>query len=487
MRFEIRDSGFGNVFCRWLIVLAACLLCSSCALWPLPEHEMKLPESYRAETNGLEVATDWWTAFGDEQLIALMDTTLAGNLSIEQAAARLRQAEASAVKAGAARFPSLTGTGEGKTTYTGSRDTKTVTTDSYKLGLSASYELDLWGRVASGRRAALRSMEASRFNLQTAAMTVSAETVRTYFQWQQLSARLDLLNKQLADRRKMLSVIEERFKTSQADALDVLRQREQVAAAEAAIPPARDSLQAAGNALSVLTGRPPQTDLGLKIKPLPGLSPRPAAGLPADLLSMRPDLQAAWAQLEQADWNVRAARAARLPAITLTGSVSTTDENVDNLFDNWVGNLIGGLAMPLIDGGSRRAEVRRTKAISDERVAAYREAVYDALAEVENALSAEQAQQERLSAVVRQTEFSKAAADEAYSRYTRGLESFFDALTSRTSSQTQQISALTARYDLLAVRIQLYRALGGDWGEIMTKHERPKDLRNDGVGNENDK
>jgi NodT family efflux transporter outer membrane factor (OMF) lipoprotein len=400
-----------------------------------------------------------------------MESALAGNLTIEQASARLRQAEASAVKAGAARFPDLTGSGKGETTYTGSSDTDTVTTDSYSLGLRASYELDLWGRVASGRRAALRSMEASRFNLQTAAMTVSAETVRTYFQWQLLSARLDLLNQQLDDRRKMLSVIEERFKTSQADALDVLRQREQVAAAEAAIPPVRDALQAAGNALAVLTGRPPQTDLHLEVKPLPGLPLRPAAGLPADLLAMRPDLQSAWAGLEQADWNVRAARAARLPAITLTGSLSTSDEDINNLFDNWIGNLAAGLAMPLIDGGSRRAEVRRTQAVSDEKIAAYREAVYGALAEVEDAVSAEQAQQERLAAVVRQSEYAAAAADEAYRRYTRGLETYFDALTSRTSSQSQQINALTARYDLLAARIQLCRALGGDWQKILNRGE----------------
>lgn len=473
MRVEIRDLRFG------VAATVITLLGTSCTLIPLPKHEIDLPESYRAQTNGVEVITAWWTVFGDEQLNALMETALAGNLTIEQAAARLRQAEATAVKAGAARFPSLTGSGEGETTYTGSRNTSTVTTDSYSLGLRASYELDLWGRVASSRRAALRSMDASRFNLQTAAMTVSAETVRTYFQWQLLSARLELLNQQLEDRRKMLSVIEKRFKTSQADALDVLRQREQVAAAEAAIPPVRDALQAAGNALAVLTGRPPQTDLNLDVKPLPGLPPRPVAGLPADLLAMRPDLQSAWAELEQADWNVRAARAARLPAITLTGSLSTSDENVDNLFDNWIGNLAAGLAMPLIDGGSRRAEVRRTKAVSDEKIAAYREAVYGALAEVEDALSAEQAQQQKLEAVVRQSEYSAAAADEAYRRYTRGLETYFDALTSRTASQSQQISALTARYDLLAARIQLCRALGGDWGDIMTKPKTPNDRRND--------
>jgi NodT family efflux transporter outer membrane factor (OMF) lipoprotein len=447
--------------------LGLTLLCSSCSIIPLPEHEVDVPEAYRASTNGVALVADWWTAFGDEQLNALMETTLAGNLSIEQAAARLRQAEASAVKSGAARFPSLTGSGEGETTTTGYRNSTINTADNYSLGLKASYELDLWGRVASTRKAALRSMDSSRYDLQTAAMTIAAETVDAYFEWQLLNARLALLTEQLDSRRNMLSVIEERFKTSSSDALDVLNQREAVASAEAAIPPVRASLQAAYNALAILTGRPPQTDLGLAVKTLPELPARPAAGLPADLLAMRPDLQSAWADLGQADWNVRAAQAARLPAITLTGSINTSDEDVDNLFDNWISNLAAGLALPLIDGGSLRAEVRRTKAVSDEQVAAYRETVYEAFAEVEDAISAEQNQQERLEALARQSEFSKAAAEETYRRYTRGLETYYDALNSRTSYQTQQVSELIARTDLIAARVQLCRVLGGNWETYM--------------------
>jgi outer membrane protein TolC len=222
-------------------------------------------------------------------------------------------------------------------------------------------------------------------------------------------------------------------------------------------------LQATYNALVILTGRSPQTDLGLVVLPLPELPQRPAAGLPADLLAMRPDLQSAWADLAQADWNVRAAQAARLPTITLTGSLSTSDENIDNLFDSWIGNLAAGLAMPLIDGGSLRAEVRRTQAVSDERVAAYRETVYEALAEVEDAISSEQSQLDELEALIRKSEFSKAAAEETYRRYTRGQETYYDALNARISFQSQQNTELVSRYDLIAARVQLCRVLGGNW------------------------
>jgi outer membrane protein, multidrug efflux system len=443
------------------------LLCSSCALFPLPERELELPERYRQTGGGEQSASAWWTAFGDEQLNRLMEKTLAGNLSIEQAAARLRQAEAEAVRSGAARFPSLTGNAEAATQYRDNKGQSTVTTDDYSVGLAARYELDLWGRVASGHRAARRTRDARRFDLQTAAMTVSAETALTYFSWQQLSARRELLAGQLESRRKMLSVIERRFQTAQADALDVLLQRAQVAAAEAVLPPVDEALQSAAHALAVLTGRPPQTDLNLKPRPLPRLSAPPAAGLPADLLSVRPDLQAAWARLEAADWNVRAAQADRLPALTLTGSAVTRSENTDNLFDNWIGNLAAGLSAPLIDGGGRRAEVRRIRAVADETFAAYRQTVFDALTEVEDALAAETYRRETLAAVVRRRELAASAAEEAYRRYTRGLESYFDALNAEISRQSLEESELQSTYNLLAARVQLHRALGGDWAVIL--------------------
>jgi outer membrane protein TolC len=268
----------------------------------------------------------------------------------------------------------------------------------------------------------------------------------------------------------MLSVIERRFQTSSASALDVLQQRRYVAAVEANIPPVKASLAAAYNALAILTGVPPQTDLKLERDSLPGLSPRPEAGLPSDLLTRRPDLQAEWALLAAADWNVSAARASRMPTLTLTGSAAYQDDSVDDLFDNWARNLAAGLAAPLIDGGRLRAQVAMARAAADEQVAAYREAVITALGEVEDALSAETRQQEHLEALRRQLDATTLAAAEAFRRYTRGLETYYDALGEETSRQTLEVSVLQAKYELLSARVQLYRVLGGDWSDVLERY-----------------
>ncbi len=440
-----------------------------------------VPSAYQASLLGTLAPNEWWRVFEDEQLNGLINRALRGNLSIEQASARLRQAEATAVKSGAARFPSLSGTAGISTKTVGADGSRRVTTDDYSLGLIASYEVDLWGRVASGRKSALRAMEASHYDLETAAMTIAGKTATTYFSWQQQQNKLSVLTRQLVASRKMLSVVEKRFETAQAGAVDVLQQRQKVAASEAFIPLVQAAVSAAEHQLAILVGEPPQTNLNLIVLPFTELPAMPETGLPADLLVRRPDLQAAWARLEAANWNVRSAQADRLPAIRLTGSTEYGAKATDALFENWVMNLAASLTAPLIDGGSRRAESARTKAVADERVAAYREIVITALGEVEDAIVAETHQSDYRSAVLRQLTAAQMTAEESFRRYTRGLNSYFEALSTETARQGLEVSALQAEYDLRADRVQLYRALGGDWTSILDTY------RNDGFeGNDDD-
>jgi len=457
---------------RAAAALVLLLLISAChSLTAPPERSRpELPAAYRSALDGVSGPDAWWLAFQDEQLDGLIGRALSGNLSIEQAAARLRQAEAVAVKSGAARFPRLTGQAQAGTRTVSSDAQGRVSTDSYSLGVAAGYEIDLWGRVASGRQSALHAMEAVRLDRETAAMTVAAETARLYFLWQQLQMKRQILQNQLEATYKMLSAIEKRFETARADALAVLLQRQRTAASEAALPPVEASIRTAEHALAVLIGVPPQQDLQLSVKPLPALPPVPESGLPAALLIRRPDLQAAWARLAAADWTVSAAQADRLPALTLTGTAAYQAESTARLFDNWAANLAAGLAAPLIDGGSRRAEVARTRAAADEKMAAYRHAVLESLAEVEDALTAERYQQEYVEAVDRQRAASALTADESFRRYTRGLESYFEALSAETVRQNLEVHVLQAKYDWIAGRVRLYRVLGGDWTSLLETH-----------------
>jgi outer membrane protein TolC len=193
------------------------------------------------------------------------------------------------------------------------------------------------------------------------------------------------------------------------------------------------------------------------------LPPQPAAGLPVNLLENRPDIQAARLSLESADWTVGAARAARLPTLSLSGSIYTSEEKIENLFDDWISNLAASLVAPLLDGGARKAEVDRTLAVSRERIAAYRLSVLEAVQETEDALSSEQHQADYVEAIAKQYEAAKNSEAESIRRYQRGILPFLDTLTAIVARESLEITHVQAKADLLGDRIQLYRALGGNW------------------------
>jgi multidrug efflux system outer membrane protein len=461
------------------------LLASACTTMFAPPDRpaAPLPSDYRAQpaeaaTNQLSVVR-WWESFEDAQLNALIERALGGNLSVAQAAARLRQAEATAVRSGAARFPEVAGEADVARSWAEGGPAGNTATDRFSLGVRASYEVDLWGRVAAGYRSALASMAASRLDVEAAGMSVASEVTLTYFAWLQQSLTLETLKAQLVANQKMASVITMRFRTAQADAVDFLQQRQRVAGSRAALPLARAQLDQLYNRLAILVGVPPQSDLEISVVKLPGLPAMPAAGVPSTLLEQRPDIRSAQHRLLSADWNVSVARANRLPALRLTGGAAYGADELSLLFDQWTANLAAGLVGPLIDGGARRAEVARTRAVVDERVAAYRETVLRALGEVDDALKAELERVRYTQLIQRQYAAAEQTADESLRRYTRGIESYFKTLDLETVRQNLQIGVLRAEYDLLAVRVRLYRALGGDWSgvaEIWGAGDDPVDL-----------
>jgi len=423
------------------------------------------PERFTTDAAGVEHTSEWWKAFGSDQLNRLVADALAGNLTLERAAARLEQAEAAARKSGADTIPSLNV--QATSAWGDPNAQGSATETSHSFGLHASYEIDLWGRVRSRRKAAGAELEASRFDIQTAAMTISGELAETYFNWLAQSRTLAICESQLRSSRDRLNAVEARYRTGQSPSLSVLQQRQQVAAAEAKLPPVRSALKSLEHSMAILLGKPAGTNLGLAPEPLPRLPDRPAAGLPADVVRNRPDVQAARLTLEAADWNVGAARAARLPAITLTGSHATSGEDLDLLFDDWASNLAAGLLGPLLDGGARRAEADRALAVSRERLAAYRLAVLEAVRETETALSSEQHQAEYVDAIEKQLAAARKTETDSIRRYERGILPYLDTLTAITSRESLDIALVQARAKLLSDRVQLYRALGGDWASIL--------------------
>ena len=255
---------------------------------------------------------------------------------------------------------------------------------------------------------------------------------------------------------------------SMVSALDVYQQKQLVEDIRAEIPLVEAEEQVLMHELALLLGKPPGTSLKISREDLPEPAEIPATGLPADLLSSRPDLRRAGMRLKAADWQVAEARANRLPAISLTAKAQYGKGDVDVLFDNWLLSLAGNLTAPIFDGGRRSAEVDRRQAIADENLSAYRQAVLTAIKEVEDALVNEVKQREHIRALETVLSTARKALEQAGIRYRNGVTDYLPVLTQLLSVQGLERNLIRQRANLLNARISLHRSLGGTWTDSLS-------------------
>jgi outer membrane protein TolC len=194
---------------------------------------------------------------------------------------------------------------------------------------------------------------------------------------------------------------------------------------------------------------------------LPSLPPLPQTGVPGELVQRRPDVQQAWRLVQAADRDLAAAISNRFPRLSLEASISNRTDTARELFDNWLATLAGNLVVPLVDGGERRAEVTRSRAVLEQRVQEYRQTVLTAIQEVEDALTRERQQQQRLERLEQQIDLAGASFRQLRTRYLNGAVSYIEVLNALQDRQDLQRTRLTARQQLLNARVALYRALAG--------------------------
>jgi NodT family efflux transporter outer membrane factor (OMF) lipoprotein len=431
---------------------------------PRTVTDLPVPAAYSLASATNQAGDRWWEDFNDPLLNKLIHQALHENLTLQGYRARLTKARAQAVKTGATLYPSLSGFLEaGAGRRHDNLTDRTTGTENYAAGLFASYEVDLWGRLAAQRQSAVLTADASREDLKAAAMTIAAETASRWIGIIAQQEQKKLLATQLSTNQTYLSLVELRFRQSLASALDVLQQQQLVENIRAQLPLVDLQERLLAQELAVLLGNWPTETIDPGRSGLPELPALPGIGLPVQLLENRPDLQSAFYRLRGADQDLLASKADLLPALSLTANAGFDSDRVRALFDDWLANLLASLTAPLIDGGRRRAEVAITEAAIQEQLAAYRQLILVAIQEVEEALSRETLLTENLRGVEKQLQIAKHALAEARSRYLNGLTDYLPVLTQLLAVQSLEKDLLTRRGEILLVRISLYRALGGSW------------------------
>lgn len=480
---ESRGRRFGSILCGMLLVVTL----SGCNLGTeRPDIALDIPRAYRAAPRAPNAALptfDWWRGFHSRELTVLMEEADVGNLDIAAAVARIVQADAQARITGAALLPTVDLNGSTTRTRTSQAGVAgtIVTTNgvetssggsggqservSYRASLSASYELDFWGK----NRAALRSAEevaiAARFDREVVTLSTMASVANAYFLVLAGQDRLRIANDNLRSAARILDLIRQRVSVGTASELDTAQQESLVAIQRAAIPPLDQQLRQNIATLALLVGRPPEY-LTVRGGSMSAVAiPRVTPGLPSQLITQRPDIRQAEANLASANANVEVARKAFLPSIQLTGEYGVTSTALKNLFTPQAifYSIAAGLTQPIFHGGALQGQLDLQRGHQEELLQIYRKSIISAFTDVEKALIAVQdlARQEGLQ---RQAVASSRRAFELSEQRLR--EGTVDLVTVLNTQQTwfqAQDTLAQVRLARLQAMVSLFQALGGGW------------------------
>lgn len=433
------------------------------------EPPVEVPERFTA-AGGEPLPNEWWWSFGDSELNELVARALAGNLALLTAWDRLAQAEAESRRVGAPLLPSVDAT-FGAARSLERRDIETPggsTTDrdafsTFSTGLLVAYELDLWGRIRNTYDAARYDQLASADDVRAAAITLSASVATTWYRLVEQVAQIEVLDEQIATNETVLEVITLRFRRGQANAADVLRQRQLVESRRGDRIEAGAAATILEHQLAVLLGRAPTATVAGRRSELIELPALPATGVPAAVLRRRPDVRRSFHRVLASDRRLAAAIADQYPRVSLSASASTSAQKTRDLFENWIATMAANIAAPVFDGGRRRAEVERNRAVISEQLHDYGQSILDALTEVEDALVLEARRRELIVSVDRQLDLARQSMDRIRDQYTNGSASYLDVLNALLSYQALQRTKLAARRQLIEDRIGLCRSIAGGW------------------------
>lgn len=455
-------------------LLAAMLLAAGCAtpgqLPPAAAPLAPADAGLAADATTAFPDSAWWRALGDPVLDDLITRSLAGQPSLQAAAARVARAGAATQGLQAAQGPQLgLGVDVTRQRYTeNGLVPKPIAGHQYDSGnvqLSGSVELDFFGKHDAALRAALGQQRAAQAELQAARVLVASNVARGYIGLARLFAQRDVAQRTLTQREAMLRLTGERVQAGLDTQLELKQSEGSLPDTRLQIAQLDEQITLARHQLAVLSGQAPQALLGLS----PALQPLQAAPLPArvgaDLLGQRADVVAARWRVEASSADVASARTAFYPDINLVGFVGLNAIGLDRLLEFGSRNLGAGpaLRLPIFDGGRLRANLQGRAAEADAAVAAYNGAVLDAVREVADALASSRSLDQQQAEQAQAGAAAEAAYAIALQRYRAGLGSYLQVLSAESSVLAQRRQAADLKARVLDTQVALVKALGGGW------------------------
>lgn len=449
------------------------LLLAGCSVGPdYQRPAVAMPVHYK-ETKGWQQATpldaqskgEWWAVYHDATLGGLLSQVSVSNQNVATYAAQYRQAQALAAESRAALFPSLGY--DGSVTRSGSHATNSsvrTTSSSHQAELSASWELDLWGKLRRTLEEDRASAAASAAELANITLSAQSELAQDYFQLRIMDQKIARYQQSVDAYQRYLNVITSQYQAGTASRATLAQAQLQLENASASAQDYQWQRAQMEHAIALLIGKAP-ADFSLAAAPLTATLPAIPAALPGELLQRRPDIAYAERNMAAANAAVGVAVAGYYPDLTLSASGGVSASVLHSLFSlpNRVWSLGPELSGTLLDAGATSAKVDQARAGWDASVATYRQTVLSAMQEVEDKLVELNTLQDEIAAQQRATDAAQTSARVTRLQYEAGMINYLDVATTENSSLSAQQSLLTLQSTQWVSSVALIAALGGGW------------------------
>ena len=423
--------------------------------------------------------SNWWAIYDDPVLDSIVGAAQSQNFDIQEAAARLMQANAAARQTASAQGPTVTGSvnstysdsplaGTGFGAFGGGGSNR-FQIESVTPSLGASYELDLFGRILNDREASENDALAAFYDVRTIRQSAVNEAIRTYFDIVDARVQIDLQEAIIDLIAERVVLTESRFAKGLTESFELYQLDQDLRSLRASLPEQKSALEQATIRLALILGEyRPQTRERLQTALKPQLSfESVATPQPISVLEQRPDVQAAWVRVEAARRRIGARKAERFPNLSFSASLGSQGANLSealDILDNWTLSLAQNLGATLFDTGRTQASIDIAEGVYAERLATYAETVVRAHGEVEASLEDFRYQTERYQLVSSQLSAAKNTLDTQSRRFARGNGSYTSVLDAQRSVLQTRSALASAGKDLALARLGIHRALGGDWG-----------------------
>ena len=449
-----------------LAVILALVGCQSADV-QRAQPTLTIPAAWRADVGPASpVEGVWWRNFHDSTLNQYVDRALRYNSDVLIARERVNEYQARAYAADSSLFPSLDASLTGTRARARAQSAATglpIHSTLYKGGLTASYDVDIWGANRSEASAAGASLEAQKAAAAAANLSVASSVAVGYVTLLSLDEQLRVTQQTLKSREDAWRLAKRQFETGYTSRLELMQADSELRSTRAQIPPLQHQIAQQENALSVLLGDNPGA---VKRGEFAQLTPlRLPSQLPSTLLNRRPDIVQAQRQLVAADATLASSQAQLLPSINLTATGSLQDRTLPDLLDNplrlW--SVGGSILAPLLNRQALNAQVDVSMAQRNQALYSYEKTVRGAFKEVNDSLDAISRYGEQLTELQGQVAVAEETLRIAQNRYRNGYSSYLDVLDAQRTLFSTQLSVVQVKNNLLLAQIDLYRALGGGW------------------------